>query len=351
MFNLTKNLFITILTILLSIFIGFRSVNVGKDTEAYQSHFNNATIVEGIYDRFELGFALFMQLFAKSGLSVELFFTFTALIITFVYTHVFITVYSKCFANLRPNSSEFLIYFSLMLISSWYYAATTNGLRHGMSLVFVYWSCLELFYYNKKLKFIVLLSIAISFHFTALFVAPFLLFYSIRFIYVFIIWFFLACGFILGLNEFAVKFLSNSLNLPLYELIKYYSLEKGLEEKGGGLWAGFILSFFIYTIFWPLLLLILLKVKIPKKTNFSFENIQVLLKLYLFLSMIYFVLGFGPYSNRYAFFAWFLIPIIQTVSLCLIFNFSSKKELVSVLFFISIVNFLYFKLEWINFIW
>lgn len=339
-----------ILSFFISILTGYRLSHVGKDTEAYQNHFYNSSIVDGLYDRFEIGFALLMQFFSKAMLSVELFFTFVALIVTLTYTHSFKKIYSKCFRDRNPNKSVLVVYFSLLLISSWYYSATTNGLRQGLSLVFLYWASVELFYFDKKLKFIGLLGIAITFHYSAILIAPFLLLHSIRFRYVFIVWALLAYGYMIGLNEIAVKAISNSLNLPIYEYIKYYSLEKGLEERGGGLYEGFILSFFLYTVFWPALLLLVVKIKLSYKNPIAERNnIYTLLKIYFFLSLIYFVLGFGPFSNRYAFFSWFLIPIIQIVTISLAFNLSSIRLLPLLAFFLAVVYFLYFRLDWISF--
>ncbi len=325
-------------------------MHVGKDTEAYQNHFNNSSIAQGIYDRFEIGFALLMQFFSKSNLSVELFFTVVALIVTLTYTHSFKKIYSKCFSGTSPNTRVLLVYFSLLLISSWYYSATTNGLRQGVSLVFLYWASVELFYFKKKLKFIGLLGGAIAFHYSAILVAPFLLLCSIRFKYVFTVWALLAYGYMTGLNEIVVKSISKLINVPIYEYIKFYSLEKGLEERGGGLYEGFILSFFLYTVFWPLVLLLVVKIKYSYKNSIAeIDSIYTLLKIYFLLSIIYFVLGFGPFSNRFAFFSWFLIPIIQIITINLLFNLNSIRVLPLFIFFLSVVYFIYFRLDWISF--
>ena len=341
---------ITLLSLVISILTGLRFSYVGKDTEAYINHFYNSSGVDGIYERTEIGFALVMQLFSKSNLDVESFFIFVAFLITIVYTHSFRKIYIKCFRYTKLDSSTLFIYFSLLLLSSWYYSATMNGLRQGISLVIIYWAFAELFYFNKKFKFIVLIFIASTFHLSALIVIPFVIFYTIRFKYALILWVFSACGYVTGLNEFMVKMISNSLNMPVYEYIKYYSLVKGEENLGGGLYEGFILSFFLYTIFWPLVLLFVLKVEFKNKSKkFDSENIFRLLTMYFFLSSIYFILGFGPFSNRYAFFSWFLIPVIQAVTISVSFNSNSFKILSGFILFLSILQFLYIKLDWISY--
>ena len=166
-----------LLSVLISIFTGIRFSHIGKDTEAYEAHFYNSSVVDGIYERFEIGFALFMQLFSKTASTVEVFFAFVALIITLVYLNTFTKIYSKCFVDGRASTNVLLIFFSLLLFSSWYLVATTNGLRQGLSAVFLYWGCVEFVYERRKLKFLLLYAIAITFHYSALLVIPFLLFY------------------------------------------------------------------------------------------------------------------------------------------------------------------------------
>lgn len=287
-------------------------------------------------------------MFSKNALSVEVFFTFIALIITFIYLNVFIKIYSKCFEDRRVRTNVLLIFFSLVLFSSWYLVSTTNGLRQGISLVFLYWGCVEYVYERRKLKFLLLLAISTSFHYSCLLVIPFLLIYYLQFRYVFLLWAGAAVGYMTGINELVVKEISQALHLPVYEFIKYYSLEKGATE--GGLYNGFILAFFVYTLFWPIIILFLLKIKFRFKSKIAnYSNIYKLIKIYFIFSIVYFILGFGPFSNRYAFFSWFIVPYMQIVILSLTFNLNSNRIVPLLALFSSIVFFLYFKLEWISF--
>jgi len=340
-----------LLSVLISIFTGVRSTGVGTDTEAYITYFYQSSIADGFYNRHEIGFSLLMQLFAKTISSVEVFFSFVAFTITLAYLHTFRKVYSKCFFDKFPSTSVMTIFFSLLLFSSWYITSTTNGLRQGLSLVFLYWAIVELFYSSKIIKFIFLYVVAISFHYSALLIFPFLFLHYLRFGHVFFIWVMVALGYIAGLNELAVKILSEILNLPVYAYVKYYSLEKGSENLGGGLYEGFIISFFLYTLFWPVLLLFVLKIKSSFKSKLaSTENIYILLKIYLLLSLVYFIMGFGPFSNRYALFSWLLIPIMQIVIINLSLNLNSNRIVPFLVLFSSLIFFLYFRLDWIGFI-
>jgi len=339
------------LSILISIFIGTRLPNVGSDTENYIRHFYQSSIANEIYNRFEIGFSLLMQLFSKTISSVEVFFSFVAFTITLTYMHTFRKIYSKCFFDEIPSMTVMTIFFSLLLFSSWYITSTTNGLRQGLSLVFLYWAFVELFYNSKKFKFIILFIIAISFHYSALLTIPFLLLHYLRFRLVFFIWVLTGLGYMTGANELGVKIISDTLNLPIYEYVKYYSLEKGSENQGGGMYEGFIMSFFIYTLFWPVLLLIILKIKCRFKSKLAnTENIYTLLKIYFLLSLVYFIMGFGPFSNRYALFSWLLVPVMQIVIINLSLNLNSNRIVPLLAIFSSLIFFLCFRLDWISFI-
>ena len=153
-----------------------------------------------------------------------------------------------------------------------------------------------------------------------------------------------------GINELVVKELSQAFNLPVYEYVKYFSLEKGATE--GGLYEGFIFSFFVYTLFWPIFLLFLLVIKFRLKSKVANSpNIYQLIKIYLLFSLVYFIMGFGPFSNRYAFFAWFLVPYMQIIILNLTFSLNSNRVVPLLALFSSIVFFLYFRLDWMSFLY
>ena len=125
----------------------------------------------------------------------------------------------------------------------------------------------------------------------------------------------LGIGYFTSTNELFIEWISMKFNLPIYKLVKFYAVERG-EQPGDGLYYGFDLKFFIYTIFWPLLLLILSKWKSQSKSyELNKKEVFVLIKIYFFLSIPYFLLGFGAFSNRFAVLSWFLIPVLQFYSI------------------------------------
>ena len=331
---------ILFLGLIVSIFIGLRSSKVGKDTIIYIKHFYNAK--SGKYlDKFEPGFSYLIYFISKYTNSFSFFFFIIATLITLCYLLFFDKIYTKTFNLNSSTFGRYIIFYTIVLFSSWYYALTTNGIRQGVSLVFLYISMYYLYYENRKFKFLFFYLLAILFHNSSLMIAPFILFYKLRFRLAFFIWIILAIGYFLDINKLLIEFISSKFNLPVYQFVLYYSVDRD-SLIINGLYQGFILNFFLYTIFWPLLLLAITFWNSEQKFYYVNKNeILILIKIYFFLSYPYFLLGFGPFSNRYAVLCWFLIPIIQ---FHIIFSIFYKNSFSKIAFPILIVGILYFIL-------
>ena len=81
------------------------------------------------------------------------------------------------------------------------------------------------------------------------------------------------------------------------------------------------------------------------------EPYPFILKVYLILSLQYFVFGFGPYSNRYAVMAWFFLPILLSAVVSKL-NFK-KQDLIfiaPILFLVSVCYFVFVRLDWASFV-
>mgnify|MGYP001130817066 CR=1 FL=1 len=342
-----ENRFLILLSIIVSFFIGIRFLDVGKDTEQYLIQFNKYSSIESVFNGYEIGFSLLMHLFSKYTSSVEFFFFFVSLLITSIYLLFFKRIYLRNFIEESFNFDRMIFFFSLLLLSSWYLTMTTNGLRQGIALVFLYYGLFDLFYNNRKFKFIIFYLISISFHYSVLIVGPFLLLKYVRFRLVFAVWILTAVGYIYGVNELIIKLISAKFNLPVYDFIKLYSLDRGVID--GGLYNGFSLKFFIYTVFWPLLLMFIFKIKLRvKSSSLLAKETLNLIKIYLILSMPYFIFGFGPFSNRYAMLAWFLVPVLQFHILNTISIKNNFKIFLVIFSIITFLFFLFFRLQWIR---
>lgn len=337
--------FLIFLSALVSVFVGMRFSDVGKDTEQYIQHFNSSP--EQILKKFEIGFSSIMYLFSKNNFSVEYFFFFISFLITSIYLFFFKQIHLRSFREKSLSFGKMIFFFSLLLLSSWYFTMITNALRQGVALVFLYYSLFELFYNRSKFKFLLLFLTSISFHYSVILALPFLLLKNLRFRILFAIWLSTAVCYIYGINELIIKFISEKFNLPIYNFIKFYTLERGQTE--GGLYNGFRIDFFIYTVFWPLLLMVIIKMKFRlKSSTIIVEETFKLLKIYFILSIPYFIFGFGPFSNRYAMLAWFLLPVLQYYIINS-FNFKNIPKSLSMTYFsIIFLFFLLFTLDWVR---
>lgn len=146
----------------------------------------------------------------------------------------------------------------------------------------------------------------------------------------------MALGYVVGLNEILVMHMSSITGINIYEKIAYYSIGEG----DIGRYHGLVFSFLIYTVFWPLALLIIHYVRF-RNYDENCHGVLKLVKVYMVLSMPYFVFGFGPFSNRYSYIAWFFIPLLQFFMVVYYFrDLSIVARAIS--FAIFLPSFLYF---------
>lgn len=332
--NLFKsNIVLCVFFFFLSIIIGWRGVEIGADTTQYISYYNSLFNNIGFY--YEPFFEIISRAIYYLGGDYNVYFLFLALLFNFFWIKNFnLLVDGFEIKNIVFNSFLFLI---LSILSSWYFTATTNGLRQGLSLIILYFCFFDYFINKNKMKFIVILFSSILFHYSTILFLPFILLFKIKnkinfLIVIFILSFF----YVLGLNEVIVKWISSLFGLDFYLNIKNYS---NLEDNLEGSWVGFNLKLYLYSVFWIFLYLILS----------GLDKRFLLIKLYCILLCPYFVFGFGPFSNRYAFIAWLFLPFLQLVMLN---NFIERKKVslsilgivLLILLFTSFLNFsLYFE--------
>lgn len=297
--------FITVILVaVISIFSGYRSQEIG-DTYQYMLHYERIFESGSYIYKLELGFSLLAYLVSLVGGNYILFF----FVVTFVITAAYLFLFRKAYISLVSNQvlfTDILLFLSLLVLSSWYLTSITNGLRQGLSLPFLYLSLFFFVFHKSLWKSVLLFVLSVSFHYSSFLVLPFLILALLKLNYVLLAWLVLAMGYVLGLNEIAVKIVSDLTSFSVYEKIKFYSVDIGVA----GRYDGFIWSFFLYTVFWPVLFL---AVHYLNCKSFCEDKYKILglMKMYFILSMPYFVFGFGPFSNRYSYIAWFFIPLLQ----------------------------------------
>ena len=305
--------------ILFSYFVSTRDFSIGKDTLSYYVFYTNFDFYLN-YRIYEFGFHYISYFLYYLGLDYYLYSCFL-----FIFFNL---IFFKTFSNFNSNLSldsffiAVLCFVSFCFLSSWYETATLNALRQGLSLAFLYLSLSYLFLKNKFL-FLLYLFISISFHNSTILIVPFLLLYVFRFNTVLLIFIIISIFYPLGFNEIIIKGVSDLLGVPLYESINTYA-----EDIDN--WRGFQLPFYIYTLFWSIVFLLL-------RYFFLRENelIVFLIKTFLILATMYFTLGFGSFSNRFGFICWLFLPIIQT---CIFFNTLSKLSINYMVVFVMILS-------------
>lgn len=274
--------------------VGTRGDHVGADTVAYKYYFNN--LAESVLDdKFEPFFYLVAKIAATIG-SIEIFFGLVNVIF-------FIALF--LFVKRLKLDTDYVVFLLLLLgfvhLSNWYITAVTNGLRQGLAIPFIFLAYLCL-YQKKTFWFVIYSLIACGFHYSSILILPFAVLLRINsdrlFIFIFSL---VSIGYVTGINEWCIETISNFLGLPVYSLIKNYG-------GGNGPWNGFNFLFFVYSSFWfwaPFTLLFCYGSKVNR-------DLKLLIYTYGTLLIPYFIFGFGPFSNRYAFPAWLFLPILYS---------------------------------------
>lgn len=309
-----------LILIVISFFYGFRDLSIGYDSYVYAMNF---VYIEDRHFSFEPFFDFLTKTIRFFTSNYSIYFTLICLIIFANYLVLNFFIYKKEFFKYR-----FLIIISFLISSTWVLTIITNAMRQGVGLSFLF-IFLWLFL-NKKyfLSLVFLIPALLSHGSIVLFLVIFwLLFIKSNKIYFSLILLF-SIFYPLGINEGIVNNFSKILGIDLYDKIKNYAV-------AADAWVGFQLNFYLYTIFWFLCFSAFYKYVYKDECYFT------LLKIYSFLMVLYFIFGFGGYSNRYAFFCWAFLPVLQAKTLITILDklvVSKDKKIfaIAVLFFASL---------------
>ncbi|MCF7509167.1 MULTISPECIES: EpsG family protein [Vibrio] len=304
----------------LSFLVGGRDISIGTDTENYYNLYY--WFVESKYMALEPGIYIFAYI---SDLLNGGAFLFFSSIFIFYYFCISFSYYNFFYSKLALQ--EFLVFYvfiwGALLASSWFQVATINVLRHGLALTILYSSASMLM--NKKYMFGgCLYVVSILFHYSLIMVFPFVFLFLLKERMFYFSYFLLAVFYPLGVNEVLISFLSSITGIPLYSLVSSYA-EDNL------LYVGFNLYFYLYTIFWTLSGLFVIRFFCRPEMKSLLKD---MLRIYSVLSMIYFVFGFAAFSNRYAFFSWLFIPFLQTALMSSVNVISNIKAYIALLFLI-----------------
>lgn len=269
--------------------IGFRDYSIGSDTEGYASNFVDLEEMLGGKDPGFLYLSKFLHFFG--GIR------FTIVSYSFLYFYLLF----KAIKLFSIDEDKFLWFF--VFISFFFFKSMTiNVIRQGLSLIF---SLIALGYLlkEKKTYFVIYLLLSVSFHISSL-----LFIFSI-----------LLAVFVKNINYLIILFLI-SIVISFYGLgfntLAIYSGYGEVLDKANELTelfdygVGFKLSFVLFNSFFLFCFLFKRKKSVFDKSD------EMLLKLYLINSSIFFLYFYFPYSDRVGMLSWiFLIPLIYNLFL------------------------------------
>lgn len=154
--------FLVFISLIYSIYWGFRPHYAGTDTASYQSAYNNLAYESWgeFNNNFDLLFNYSMLLFKSIGLSVEIFFVI----------YIFVSLIGFLYFS-RNNEKTFNLYFLLLILfSPAILSMTINIIRQLPALVFLFGATI-MFFKEKNRAGIFFLFIASMFHLSVIFYA------------------------------------------------------------------------------------------------------------------------------------------------------------------------------------
>lgn len=312
--------------ICVSLLTGFRDVWIGSDTESYIDIFDMFS--NSGRNGFEIGFYYFIWIIQK--ISVNSKFIFFVISFSIIYFLV------KSFILISPNNikrENIFFLFSVLLLSNWFFVATVNNLRQSLGLSILFFSISNL-YIGNYYKYIFFGVVSLLFHDSIILLFP-LIFcffnnkFSMRKYFVGYIVF--SLGYFFGITEKILEKLSEYFGIDFFNKIKFY----GDDGFGNAPWSGFDFGFYLYSIFWVLLYLIMKVMKLFSNN----EAVSFFVKFYMVLNIFYFIFGFGGFSNRWAYPSWLFIPILQSIFFSSINGMRWVKKSTMLILFPSVIYF------------
>jgi hypothetical protein len=310
-----KVLFISVIVVLV---IAFFPANYGSDKERYLDMFVNFETKKLSYD---FGWTSYIRIFNFFSSSSTLFFSVTALLY-FLGNYIFLkSIIQK----------KYLFYFIITTVGALgFFAYGVNTIRAGLGL-----SLLLLAIVNRKnWKFILFMALAIIIHKSMVIpaVAYFITKYFSKTKHIFKVWMFFFMLSVLNITVIS-DFIANQFS--------------GLDDRVGGYVgvesseiysSGFRVDFLIYSII-PIAIGYYYLYKL-KYSNIFYNR---MLNMYIIVNSFWLLLIRIPFTDRFAYLSWFLIPIIVMYPLFHIDRIKNRNVKVGMA--MSIIVFLNFILN------
>lgn len=326
--KLIANGLIFVCVLYLAFIVGNRSTYVGTDTENYMYFYDQVIACNCSPAGFEPIFGFLARGLAILSTEVDLLF----ICISFLQLFLLVAMSRQLSQYLGFERNDYrviLLTVAFSFLSPFFMAAQINIIRQGVAALAVCSAIIAMA--EKRLRPALIWGVlAIGFHFSAvLYIAVLPLFY-LKFRNRAVIFGLLVCCYTLGLSEILIRIVSETLNISLYSLVANYGVEADYR-------SGVRIDFLLFSLA-PIAGAIILHIN---STSVLFrERIKRIGELYSLLLLPFLLLGWGGYSDRYAFGAWMLLPGFGAV---LMYRIISKKTFFLLLFivFLSVCYFLY----------
>lgn len=297
-------LIILILSLTISLFIGSRSLDIGKDTLNYYYFYE--AVLRGSLASIRISEPVFLniaKLFVFLDLNFNVFLTFISFISVFFLFFSYLKLYKRDGVLFESKNLIFIFAVaSISILSPFFWSSQLNIIRSGLSIPFIY---LSIYYLMKGRTglFIVWGGVATLCHYSSLiYVILLFIFNGMQQRKFYKIFFLIVLGYLLGVNEIIFRSFSDIL---IFDNVYSGYLEEDTEisekYKIGIRYDFAFFSLFFIFIFWFLL----------KKYNISYYN--SLLKNMCILTIPFFLIGTIPFSDRLLYPFWMFIPFIVSI--------------------------------------
>lgn len=282
----------SLLLLCIAFAVGFRPDSVGSDTVAYMNNYSRLLLNQMHY---EYLFENLVKLVALLGGSAKAFFTVLALMNNVLIFFLAIQLHKSVGKKIGLYEVTLLL-FCFFFISPFFFNIETNVIRQGTALLYLLLSCV-LFINKSYISSLILMLCSVAFHKTIIFFPPILLLlYYFNYKMIFWIIFGLFSIYLLGMNQYLLqhhcpvlyhKIINYGINKPYYRGIRY--------------------DFALFTMAVGLIVQLLSHCLLEVDDA---ERMKSLLSIYWVLTLPFFVLGFGGFSDRYLLPAWVFISVL-----------------------------------------
>lgn len=308
---------------LLALLVGARPDSIGTDTLIYRQMYDHVAQCQCWLADIEPGFNhLMAKLSALQWTAIDYLTAISALqLLLMIYLAKRTT--SLLHYPAGQNFKWLLIFMLLMLLSPFFISAQTNVLRQAVGGLFLFLAALSLLQ-ARYIPLIIWAFLAANFHATTMLYMVFMAGLLLSFNIVAGISLALFVLYITGASQLLIELLSHLSGLPIYQTINDYSNNDSYNR-------GIRFDFAVFSIF-PLALYFIAQWLDVHHKDQWLARLRFTLKLYLLLLIPFWLFGWANYADRFAFYAWFAMPLVLTI-----FIFPLLNRLSNGLLFISMV--------------